>query len=52
MNDAHVSVYPLDASQLEGGMVYASVYNKNVELAPTVNLQLQNLGPEASSGSR
>ncbi|MGO9775979.1 MAG: VWA domain-containing protein [Terracidiphilus sp.] len=51
MNDAHVSVYPLDASQLEGGMVDASVYNKNVELAPTVNLQLQNLGPEASSGA-
>ena len=52
MNDAHVSVYPLDVSQLEGGMIDASIGRRNVELAPTTPTQLQqhSLGPEATSG--
>jgi VWFA-related protein len=55
MNDAHVSVYPLDASQLEGGVIDASVGNRNVQLASQA-LQSPggqtsgSLGPEFSSG--
>ena len=52
MNEAHVSVYPLDVSQLEGGMIDVSIGTRNVELSPTTpSRTLQgSLGPEATSG--
>jgi VWFA-related protein len=35
MNNAHVSVYPLDASHLEANVIQADIGNRNVELTPT-----------------
>ena len=40
MNDAHVSVYPLDASQLETQAIDPSLKNRNIQLAPGVSAHL------------
>lgn len=62
MNNAQVSVYPLDASRLEANVVTADLANRNVQLSPTyqnpsqlpvqaaavvANMEYQQLGPEA-----
>jgi VWFA-related protein len=55
MNDAHVSVYPLDASRLEVGGIDASIGNRNVELGPTsrspLGCGLVGGSPELTAGA-
>jgi hypothetical protein len=54
MNNAHVSVYPLDASRLEAAVINAEIGRRNVELTPTFQrpLALEQMieGPEATAG--
>lgn len=38
MNNAHASVYPLDASRLEANVINASIGTRNVELTPTYQM--------------
>jgi VWFA-related protein len=45
MNEAHTSVYPLDASSLEGGGIEAGIKNRNVEVSPVSGSTPRNMQP-------
>jgi VWFA-related protein len=50
LNDAHASVYPLDASQLETQAIDPSLKNRNIQLAPSVTAPPQPQGGGEAGG--
>jgi VWFA-related protein len=54
LNNAHASVYPLDASRLEANVINAEIGNRNVELTPTYQMppavEQAEEGTEVQSG--
>lgn len=54
MNNAHASIYPLNASRLEANTINASIRNRNVALTPTFemppDMEHEEEGPEMLSG--
>ena len=54
MNNAHASIYPLDASRLEASVINAEIGNRNVELTPTYQappgIEHEEEGTEVQSG--
>ena len=52
MNDAHVSVYPLDASQLETQAIDPDLKNRNIRLAPAAQGAPPPLGGPLGGGAQ
>jgi VWFA-related protein len=50
LNDAHVSIYPLDASQLETMAADPGLKNPNIELSPSVTAPVQPQGGGPGEG--
>jgi len=54
MNNAHASIYPLDASRLEANVINAEIGNRNVQLTPTYQappgIEHEEEGTEVQSG--